>query len=218
MISEQIHNNVDPRLAENQKLLALIRKLETQAANDKDQVSAENATLLRGLFFVHLYGTLEYSITLSVQVLLQEMTKVCVPYSSFEHLLHVVALDAQFRSLAEPGLKSKWQKRKELLNKQISSESCSLNDTVFQDQLQMRGYIDEIVDNRNAIAHGRQSAQEVGRRTTSTDLDERLRATTKVVNHVIESFDDYLEKRHFVDSRHRANYIKAAQGAAPQSP
>ena len=242
MISAQIHNNVDSRLAEVQKLLALIRKLEALATEERDQVSAENSTVLRGLFFVHLYGALEYSITLSVQVLLQEMTKVAVPFNGFEHLLHVIALDAQFRSLADPGLKLKWQKRRELLNKQVSSEMCSLNDTVFQDQLQniwyhtlhtifdflcvpsdavpevrMRGYLDEIVENRNAIAHGRQSAQEVGRRTTSTDLGERLDAVTKVVNHVIVSFEDYLENRHFVDARHRPNYIKATPQATSAS-
>jgi MAE_28990/MAE_18760-like HEPN len=232
MISDQIHQTVDTRLAEVQRTLALVEKLEASAANENDPVSAENAATLRGLFYVHLYGALEYSITLSVQVLLQEMTKTTVRFSDYDHMLHAVILDDHFRSLAEPGLKLRWPKRRELLAKQISSEPCSLNDTVFQDQLQnlwyktlhsifeylciprqavpedrMRGYIDEIVDNRNAIAHGRQAAQEVGRRVTSTDLKERFDAITKVVNHVLETFDDYLETRHFIAPSHRAPYL-----------
>jgi hypothetical protein len=232
MISDQIHQNVDPRLAEAQRTLALVKKLESSAVSDRDPVSAENAAILRGLFYVHLYGVFEYSITLSVQVLLQEITKVAVPFYGFEHMLHAVILDDHFRSLADPNLKLRWKKRRELLGKQISVDSCSLNDTVFQDQLQniwyqtlhsifeylcipqnavpedrMRGYIDEIVDNRNSIAHGRQAAQGVGRRVTSTDLEERFGAVIKVIDHVLAAFDEYLETRQFVNASHRASYL-----------
>lgn len=235
MISEQIHRSVDPRLAEVKKVLALIKKLESNAVADRDPISAENAAILRGLFFVQLYGVIEFAISLSVQVLLQEMTKAAVPFRRFEHHIHAVALDDLFRSLSDPGLKLRWPKRKELLAKQISTEPCCLNDTVFHDQLQniwfetlqsifeylciqrnavpeerMRGYIDEIVDNRNAVAHGRQSAQGVGRRITSSDLEERLDAVARVVDHVLTSFDDYLQNREFVDSQHRAGYLATA--------
>jgi len=243
MIAEHIHRSVDPRLSEVQKLLALIRNLETRATDERDPLTSENATVLRGLFFVHLYGAFEYSVTLSVEVLLQEMTKVSVPFAQFEHLVHVVALDAHFRSLAEPGLKTKWQKRRDLLTKQISSQSCSLNDTVFHDQLQnvwyrtiqnifevlnvskapvpedrIRGYIDEVVDNRNAIAHGRESAHEVGRRTTSAGLAERLEAITNEVNHIIVCFEEYLENRHFIDSRYRHAYTSSPSPASAGPP
>jgi hypothetical protein len=243
MISEQIHSSVDPRLAEVQKVLALIKKLESMAATERDPASAESAAILRGLFFVHLYGVLEHAISLSVQVLLQEMTKAGIPYRRFEHHLHAVVLDDHFRSLADPGLKPRWPKRRELLTKQISSEPCSLNDAVFQDQLQniwfktlqtifeylciqrdavpeerMRGYIDEIVENRNAVAHGRQSAQGVGRRITSSDLEERLDAVVRVVNHVLSCFEDYLQNREFIDLQHRAGYTTAASTGTPNSP
>ncbi len=232
MISEQIHSSVDPRLAEVQKVLALIKKLESLATTDHDPASAESAAILRGLFFVHLYGALEHAISLSVQVLLQEMTKAAIPYRRFEHNLHAVVLDDHFRSLADSGLKPRWPKRRELLAKQISAEPCSLNDTVFHDQLQniwfktlqaifeylciqrdavpeerMRGYIDEIVENRNAIAHGRQSAHGVGRRITSSDLDERLDAVIRVIDYVLSCFEEYLQNREFIDAQHRAGYL-----------
>ncbi len=183
------------------------------------------------------------NISLSVQVLLQEMTKAAVPFRRFEHHLHAVVLDDHFRSLADPGLKPKWPKRRELLAKQISADPCSLNDTVFHDQLQniwfitlssifeylcikrdpvpedrMRGYIDEIVDNRNAVAHGRQSAHGVGRRITSSDLEERLDAVMKVVDHVLFCFEEYLQNREFIDIRHRAGYVAPASAGTPSSP
>jgi hypothetical protein len=228
----QVLTSANARLGEVQKLLAHIKKLEDTAEKEKDPVSAENATILRGLFFVHLYGAFENSIALSVQVLLQEITKVGVSYSHFEHLLHVVALDPDFRSVADAGWQSKWSKRRELLQKQLSHTSCALNDTLFHDQIEnvwyatlsnifeylcipvpavpdnrMRGYIDEIVNNRNAVAHGRLSPQTVGRLTTSAELAKRLDAITEVINHVVTSFDSYLTNREFVAIPHRPHYV-----------
>jgi HEPN superfamily protein len=233
-----ISKSTDPRLAEVQKLLAHIKRLEALATTGHDTVSGDTAAILRGLFFVQLYGVLEYAVSLSVQVLLQEITKLAISYSHFEHLIFAIALDAEFKSIVDAGWDSKLQKRRLLLERQASGTSCSLNDTVFHDQLQniwfatldtifeylciptdpvpetrMRGYVNEIVTHRNEIAHGRSSASAVGRLKSSTDLDERLKAVTQIIDHVIISFDDYLTKREFVAVPHRALYLAA--GAAP---
>ncbi|MFY9559605.1 MAG: MAE_28990/MAE_18760 family HEPN-like nuclease [Terriglobales bacterium] len=225
---------VDARLVEVQRLLAHIKKVE-QAALDGDPVSAEQAPILRGLFFVNLYGAIEHSLSLAVQVLLQEMSKVAVAYADFEHLIHVVALDAEFRSVAGSGYESRFTKRKALLTRQVSNDSCELNDTIFHDQLQnvwyatlreifqhlniqrfplpdikMRGYLDEIVEKRNAIAHGRSSASAVGRLTTSQELDTRLNAIREVLDHIINAFDEYLDNRLFVTAKQRTHYLPTA--------
>jgi hypothetical protein len=128
-----------------------------------------------------------------------------------------------------------------LLERQISSDICALNDTVFHDQLQniwyetladlfeylcipsepvpegrMRGYIDEIIEYRNAVAHGRQSAAEVGRIKTIEDIEKRLDAMTQVTNHIISCFDDLLTSRRFVASSHRATYLREQSESSPQ--
>ena len=230
MIDGQVSANVDARFSEIHKFLTHIKNLESSAILDKDSVSGEIATILRGLFFVQLYGAFEYAVSLTVKVLLQEISRVAVPYCGFEHLFHTVALDAQFRSISDTG--SKWPKRKLLLEKQSSNDICALNDTVFQDQLQniwydtltdlfeylcipskpvpeerMRGYIDEIVGYRNAVAHGDQSTLEVGRLKTIEDIEKRLDAMTRVTNHIITCFDDLLINRKFIASSHRPSYL-----------
>lgn len=232
MISAQIKAGVDSRFSEVRKLFAHIQNLDSKAATDQDSVSAESATILRGLIFVHLYGAFEYAVTLSVQVLLQEITKVAVPYCEFEHLFHAIALDSDFKSVSDSGWKGKWPKRRSLLQRQVSAEVCTLNDTVFHNQLQniwyetlsdlfeylcisvkpvpedrMRGYIDEVVDHRNGIAHGRLSAQEVGRGKTVEDIEKRLRAIIEVVDHILNCFDDLLANREFVETSRRPNYL-----------
>lgn len=220
----------DVRLVEVQKLLAHIKSLESAAA-DGDAVSGQAASMLRGLFYVSLYGALEYAVSLSVQILLQEITKVEVPYSHFEHLMHTIALDAEFQSLVDSGWTSKFPRRKQLLDKQVSADPCRLNDTVFHDQLQnlwfktlklvfehlgitktavpeprMQGYVDEIVNYRNEVAHGRSSASAVGRLISSSDLDQRLKAVREIIDYVMIVFDDYLANWEFVASAHRPLY------------
>lgn len=226
-----LSKSTDPRLVEVRKLLAHIKRLEYAAVNDHDAVSAETAAILRGIFFVHLYGVLEYAVSLSVQVLLQEITRLAVSYSHFEQMVFAIALDAEFKSVVDAGWEAKFDRRRSLLQKQVSTVACTLNDTVFHDQLQnvwiktldqlfehlciakdsvpetrMRGYVDEIVMYRNEIAHGRSSASLVGRLKSSDELEERIKAVSQIIDHVIMHFDNYLANREFVTSRHRASY------------
>jgi hypothetical protein len=239
MIDGQVSPNVDARFSEIRKLLTHIKNLESPDIRNRDSVSGDIAAILRGLFFVQLYGAFEYAVSLSVQVLLQEITRVAVPYCGFEPLFHSVALDAQFKGVSGTG--SKWPKRRSLLEKQHSNDICILDDSVFKDQLQniwydtlanlfeylcipskpvpedrMRGYIDEIVDNRNAIAHGRLSTSEVGRLKTVEDIEKRLEVVTKVTNHIITCFDDLLISRRFVASSHRPHFLLPQSGSASQ--
>jgi hypothetical protein len=229
-----ISKNSDPRLVELRSLLEHIKKLEAVAVVDRDVISGQLATLLRGLFYVHLYGALEYAVSLSVQVLLQEMSKTAVPFSQYEHLLHVVALDSDFQAIKDSSWDAKFSKRSGLLKKQVSSTACVLNDSLFSDRLQnvwfstlndvfeylqipgspvpepgMQGYIDEIVENRNAVAHGRSSPTTIGRLHTSADLDVRLKAIREVIDHIIISFDGYLESREFIAHAYRSAYLPA---------
>lgn len=226
-----VSKSTDSRLAEVRKLLEHIKRLESAAARDHDAVSGETAAILRGMFFVHLYGALEYAVSLSVQVLLQEITRLAISFSHFEHLVFAVALDPEFKSIVDTGWDSKLEKRRLLLQKQLSMDSCALNDTVFHDQLQnvwtrtldqvfenlcitadsvpeirMRGYVDELVTHRNEIAHGRSSASVVGRLKSSGDLEERIKAVSQIIDHVIINFDDYLTNREFVAASHRSLY------------
>jgi MAE_28990/MAE_18760-like HEPN len=231
----ELSTSTDARLVEVQKLLAHIRKLERAGRDENDAVSAETAAILKGLFFVHLYGALEYAVSLTVQILLQEITKVAVPYSHFEHLMHVVALDSDFQSIIDSGWDSKFPKRKQLLQRQQSSDVYRLNDTVFHGQLQnlwfktlklvfeylcisaspvperrVQGYIDEIVNHRNEIAHGRSSASTVGRLVSTADLEDRFRAVRQTIDHVIMHFDEYLRNREFIATPHRPQYTPIA--------
>jgi hypothetical protein len=235
-----LSKSTDARLAEVKKSFALISRLEDEASKEQDPFKSESGAILRGLFFVQLYGLIEYSLSLSVQVLLQEMTKLGVPYFHFEHPLFAVVLDRQFRSVEDSGWQRRLLVRRELLQKQVSSDSCMLDDGVFESQLQnvwfetlkqifdfllipydpvpevrISGYIDEIVNKRNEIAHGRSSAITVGRLTTVADLEIRMTAIARLIDHIIISFDEYLEGRAFIAQINRPVYLAQVPPSKP---
>jgi hypothetical protein len=194
-------------------------------------VASSDATILRGLFYVHIYGAFEYAVHLSVTALIEAISDTGVSYAHFEHLFHSIALDSRFESAAFCGAETKWVKRKDLLNEQRSESPCLLDGSMLDDQLQnihfrtlenlfecfcigepvvpelrLRGYIDEIVNNRNRISHGRDSANRVGANSTSAELDRILEAIVLVANHIIDSFDRHFADRRFVAETHRGHY------------
>jgi len=60
-----------------------------------------------------------------------------------------------------------------------------------------KGY-KELVENRNAIAHGRESASAVGSRFTIDELHSRYASISEVCSHVIQTFRNYLSKKHYL--------------------
>jgi hypothetical protein len=185
--------------------------------------------MLRGLFFVHLYAVFEYSVTDAVQGLLQQISQRKVPYAQLEQLFYTVALDGRFAAIAGVGPDKKWKARKDLLRLQRSSEVCEINDTALNRDLQniwyetlenlfecfciappilpdprFKGYIDEVVSKRNAVAHGRESPLVVGR-MRSTDLRTRLDAMAGTAMHVILQFGNHLAAQAFVAAPHRGS-------------
>jgi len=66
-----------------------------------------------------------------------------------------------------------------------------LNDPIFHDG-KFRGRLEDIVSNRNNIAHGNQSSAEVGARVTINDLSVRLNDVSSFCSHFISVFEDYV--------------------------
>jgi hypothetical protein len=217
------------RFNEVRSLLAEIKRQESTPP----EADSETILILRGLFFVHLYAAFEHSVTYAVQTLLQGISTVSVPYRQLEPLFHAVALDARFSAVADTGPRRKWSVRRELLHTQYSMTGCNVNDTVFHSDLQniwfdtlnelfsslcigepvlpdprLRGYIDEVVNSRNAVAHGRESPAIPGRKR-SPELETRLNALATVALHIVLCFERYFANRTFVEAVHRPNFLQA---------
>lgn len=216
------------RIKEVTGLLECIRRLESPDPLVPDSYDVH---VLRGLYYVHLYAAFEHSVNNGVEGFIRNITKLGVKTTHLEHPLFSIALDSQLTSLKDIGELKKWERRLDVFNKQQSEDECMLNDSVFGQYLQnvwfksleqvfqclnipspavphpMYGLsIDEIVEKRNAVAHGRESPADVGRGTRSPELQLKLDSITTVVQHMFECFENALTSRTFIVSHHRASY------------
>lgn len=215
------------RLQEVRLTLDTIKSLESPNVLIPDPA---NVTILRGLFFVHLYAAFEFTVNKGTQAVLDQITALNVKYSHFSQNIYAVALDAAFTSTHSTP-KSKWTKRLALLSAQFSNDTCAINSAAFSGDLQnvwyktlvevfeclgvlslpvpdirLKQYIDEIVEKRNSVAHGRESPIQASAGHRSPDLEKRYDAVSKTIDHIFDSFEDYLKHRIFIRQDQRAAY------------
>ena len=184
-----IRAEVDDRTFHAEQCLRMIETLE------RNQTSEETATY-KGLLFVHLYGIHEYAIVSAVQTALSSIVGAGVQVQRVHRHLIPLVLHAQFTSATEARRDKVWLKRLELIGNLESADPMPAataaifpNDgTHFRHgQIQtiwnlfgiegptlpdprLISRIDELVGNRNLIAHGRLTANEVGRDYSAKDL------------------------------------------------
>lgn len=219
---------ITSRMSDVRLLLELIKRLESDNPLVPDTAEVQ---MLRGLFFVHLYAILEFGFTTLIQSTLRKIHSFDVEHAHLKHVLHTVALDSLFTSYKAIGTKGKWGKRLELLNKMVSNDKTCFNDTVFSQDLQnvwvseiskvfsclgldapvvpearLLGYVDEIVDKRNKVAHGRETPADVAAGMRSNDLEIRLQAISQTIYHIADSLEDYISNLLFVMVAHRETY------------
>jgi hypothetical protein len=69
-----------------------------------------------------------------------------------------------------------------------------------------RGYLDEVVEKRHAIAHGRESPVTYGKAIRSGELRQRYAALYDQAMHVLACLNAYATGKRFIASRHRLRY------------
>lgn len=186
-----------------------------------DLVIKTNSKISKGLFFVELYGIWEYTVHTTLQntnTHLTSLTKKCL---DVKPQILSLAMNPLFDSL-RTAQKKKWEKRIEILSNVNSNLLASLTDyvdvtmgrNIRYSQLQdiwdcygipspilpansMIGRLDEIVGNRNKIAHGRGSASDVGRRYTHSELLVRLNDIDMLCFSVISKLEQYCVNKEF---------------------
>jgi hypothetical protein len=225
MILLDISSESASRLTEVHQYLNHVRSL---ALSDGLLTSSTESLIAKGLFFVHLYGALEYTVRSCVRLALHELTAQNHAIKDYNSPVLSLVLDAELRSLAEPNAKtSTWKRRRALFDRISSSEPASFDETLWPidggniryEQLQsvwetfgisgpvlprmeMKGLLEEVAEKRNAIAHGRESAKSVGRSKSLSDLEAVFRAVSEECSYVIDCFETYLSERHCLANYH----------------
>jgi hypothetical protein len=190
------------------------------------------AKILRGLFYVHLYSALEYTINQGVRTFLQAVAGFNAQPHHYQARFLSVALDSEFNSIRNIGEDRRWGARLKLIALQSSSDPQVINNDLFGLYLQnvwikkletifecldindpvvpdstYRGYVDEVVERRNAVAHGRESAADVGAARRGAELLIRYNAINATCIHFLDCLESQHIARGVIQPIHRDTYL-----------
>jgi hypothetical protein len=192
-----------------------------------------------GFTIVFLYAALEFSITRGVKQLSQLITSysvrtkdVCTPMMCLVH-------DPKINAVRDAGKKSRLEARLRLFRAVKSPDIAKVHDELLTAELQnvwfksitdtfmmfgideyplhdtaSAAFIDRIVNDRNAVAHGRESPDVVGSRYTSGDIDILIGRIEGESQFIINKFSDFYMGRRFIHEGDRHRYLRREARAA----
>jgi MAE_28990/MAE_18760-like HEPN len=159
------------------------------------RLKGDAAQIAKGLAFVQMYSVYEYTVCTVVQTAIDVLVSHNHSKKDLTPSLMALFLDSELTSLRDCTPKDVWDRRLKLFNQVFSDNFASVGNTVFpydgshfrHSHLQLifdvlgikrtpaqrnrhLHRIDEVVDHRNAISHGRETAQNVGRRFSRSDI------------------------------------------------
>lgn len=176
-------------------------------------------------FFVYVYGIYEETIRQTIFSTISELNNSNAKIDECIYDLYALIFSEEYDSLYNVGNENKWQKRwkisnkfeenktlkiseqllptdgKNLRYKQLESiaKSFGVNNSVLP-RNELGGYIQEMVDNRNYIAHGNKSPKEIGREFTKIDLLKRCEYISEVCEYIITVYKSYIVEKKYLKS------------------
>lgn len=214
------------RLTEVQQLLNHIASLEP---DDATAPHPPEVKILRGFFYVHLYAALEKTINEAVQLTLRLIASHNAPANHYELRFGSITSRGRLQAFKACSYKNYHDNALAIFSTLGSTEKANIDETQFSDSLmnvwtnsilevfhsfgitlivepRTRATIDELVENRNKVAHGRESALIVGERHRSRVLRDKFTITTSMIDSVINHLEYFYNTRSFIKVQERHSY------------
>ncbi|MES2418970.1 MAG: MAE_28990/MAE_18760 family HEPN-like nuclease [Bacteroidota bacterium] len=228
MSYNNIKTEINLRFAEVGKLLAFIDREETLLV--APAILPMEIKVIKGLFYVHLYSAVEFSVNKLVQNTLILIKQMNIRNNDYILRFNTISSNNHLRSFKDCGYSQFHNKSNKLFLEAESASVSAINETVFSSMLQniwvktiheiidvfgMTPFvvstknsiiIDEVVDNRNKVAHGRETAEVVGSMPNYTDLKQKFDAIYEVIALLIIHFESYFTAKEFLKVTSRAAY------------
>lgn len=188
-----------------------------------DSTNIEFATISKGLFFVYLYGIYEEIVRKTICATVYALNDSSIKIGDCKYELYAVLLSPEFDALYSVGNEKKWEKRWDIANKLLSNTQIDIQPDLFPTdgrnirirQLQSiansfglkgnvlprnetGGYVQELVDMRNNIAHGNKLPREIGRNYTQEDLLKRCDILSEVCTYVVSMYEKYIVEKSYL--------------------
>lgn len=205
------------RLAEVRGQYIFAKKVSSQGL-----ASSRRVRSLKGYMFVELYGAYEYTIESCLTHLVSLINDSNTELKQLSPCVKSVALDPECRSLVDSGVKKKWGSRIALFERAHSTDIVKINSPIMptdganikHNQLAsiwqsfgipsemypnftVRHKIEDMVEKRNAIAHGRMSASKVGSLMDFPEMEKMVNDISGYCSFFIDSIEAYYQDRHY---------------------
>jgi hypothetical protein len=218
------HSAARSRFTEVQVFLNFIQGHETKSTSSPDTLEIKTA---RGLFYVHLYSAWEKTINETVELSLASISSTNLPYNHFIVPFGSISLNNLIKSLAGTS-KNTLKKSNEIFTKLISKDACTVNETslatsnlwlkqlneiriafgmkTISRDLSILTTLDEIVEKRNAVAHGRENASAVGSTLKAATLQTKLDIVSTLAYEQLSEFEDYITNKKYIKPHYKKLY------------
>ncbi len=201
-----LRNDVENRFANIEEFFQVTANLRQQ-----------HAAVAKGLVFVQAYAVYEFTVNGVVSAAIESIMTHEHKMEELTPSLMALFLDPEFKSLQEGSRSNEWANRLKLLERAFSKESINLSSStrppndgshyrythlrlIFEvfgiRRLPVRRHrhrqrIDEVVAHRNSIAHGHETAEDIGRRYTRSEIRTAVRQMKSVCMLLIQVLDEY---------------------------
>lgn len=201
------------------QVAAMVRAIEDAELRSGMAVSSITRAA-KGLVFVVLYAAYEYCVHQAFRATVLALNAHSVPHRQLAPGALALALDSECSTLRDKVVERAWEDRLSLFQKSRDASPATIRDSVFPaDGSHMRAgqlrtlqvlfgvpnpllphprmatRINELVEHRNAIAHGRERAEDVGGRYTVDELKERVKDAGELLQHVITTLETHSADR-----------------------
>lgn len=206
-----VRSEMVARISALKAYLVYLAKLQSDYGNN-DAIKAA-----KGSFFVLNYGIYENLIVEAVRCLVAEINLRSLEFRKLRTPTLSFVLSPELDGIAGTSRQRAWEKRLNIIEKGRSNTPVQIDESLFpyddshfrHDQLKLIWnvfglaapelphpgfiqYIDEMVDNRNRIAHGRESPVSVGGRFSIGDIETKTNQNEQLCSHIASQFADFL--------------------------
>ena len=215
------------------RFVEVLANLNFIASIEPDDDSPLHIKILRGQYYVHLYGALEKTINETVEHTLLVINAKNVCNHHFKTGFNAISLHPKMQGFKTSGFKDYFNRSAEIFSLIDSNSVLDINNTIFSNALQnvwhstiqetlqcfgiqevnfsprVRATIDEIVENRNAVAHGRETPSTIGERHRVDVLRVKTNEIRDVAEKIIDIFEAYISTGGFLRDECRELYEAA---------
>ena len=181
------------------------------------KLEEHQAVVAKGLLFVQTYAVYEYTVNNAVIGAVEAIKNHKHMMKDLLPSLMAIYLDPELKSLRDGSRSKEWLNRVKMFERAFSSKRPDLSSNIKPPtdgthykyshlrfifsvfgirrmpvrRRRHRNRIDEVVAHRNAIAHGREPPENIGRRYTRSEISSAIRQMRSVCMSLVNILDDH---------------------------